>query len=171
MGACGQANVVADALSRGLCPPNIDSPEVCDALATKIITAIQNPPDSDWLVELATDPAYSEIISTLRQLQNHNARLDTSKLSDGHCKLKYSDFVLDEGFLWVIAGEEQPRRVVPSPKCREIFTSAHEGACSDHFAARKIYKILKISYYWAMARDICGTRSALNALSPTCKKL
>ncbi|WKX98818.1 hypothetical protein Q1695_014030 [Nippostrongylus brasiliensis] len=146
----GQANRVADALSRGV-PCAEREEELHGNVQDRLVCVATTSEATPWLRELSQDPEYGEIIKCLEgQQQDREIRLPRSGK-----RLKVLDFVIDEGDLKLFGEDGGAVRVVPTSKRRELFEEAHKGCLAGHFSTKKMLRMLRKQVFWdGMERDV-----------------
>ncbi|EFO82947.1 hypothetical protein CRE_00852 [Caenorhabditis remanei] len=152
----GQANVVADALSRGGCPP-IEVEESETAELPNIIGEIRDKGDDDesemwnmenWLELLKREEGWCEVI---RLLEENNTE-EMVKLPGVKGEISVENYALVGKSLRNIEDERYNRHVVPESVRLALVKEAHSGKVAGHFGTDKIWRQLSKRYYWPKMR-------------------
>ncbi|KAL6743631.1 hypothetical protein Aduo_016651 [Ancylostoma duodenale] len=146
----GEANKVADALSRGfVANSDQDQVRIDGAEDIKVVNTVAT--ESAWLQELRNDADYGPIITKIEEgKEDVEVRLPREPR-----KFRIADFCIHDGDLRLFLEDGSMTKVVPKSKRRELFDEAHAGSLAGHFNARKLTRQLKRIVYWeGMQQDI-----------------
>nr|AAA50456.1 gag, pol and env protein precursor [Caenorhabditis elegans] len=149
----GKANAVADALSRGGCPPNELEEEQTKEL-TSIVNAIQTElPDildsSCWLERLkGEDEGWKEVIAALEGGKTKG----TFKIVGIESEISLEYYKIVGGVLKNTEIEEQSRSVVPEKIRTPLLKELHEGMLAGHFGIKKMWRMVHRKFYWPQMR-------------------
>uniref|UniRef100_A0A8R1I900 RNA-directed DNA polymerase n=1 Tax=Caenorhabditis japonica TaxID=281687 RepID=A0A8R1I900_CAEJA len=136
----GKANSVADALSRGGCPP-IEAEEIETAEMQKIISEIRR---SDALEE----EGWKELIQMLESGKTQGS----VKIPGLKKEVFMEEYMLVGNFLRNSESEEYNRRVVPLKARHELIKQAYEGCWAAHFGTEELWRQLSKRIFWPKMR-------------------
>ncbi|XGW22596.1 hypothetical protein V3C99_005091 [Haemonchus contortus] len=143
----GEANRVADALSRGM-TESVEAQQDNVELV-KVVNSVQT--EKSWFEELQQDPDYGCLIVKLQQGKD----LDEVRLPRHEKTLRVADFCIHQNNLCLILEDGTVAKVVPRSRRRAVFDEAHSGVLAGHFNARKIFQRLRREVFWeGMRQDI-----------------
>ncbi|KAL6742132.1 hypothetical protein Aduo_015320 [Ancylostoma duodenale] len=141
----GTANLVADALSRGIAETSFGQPT--HAEDERVVAKIGC---SEWLAELRADDDFKAVVEAVEQGKYVEVKLPRHEKT-----LNTADFVIEDDRLKLIAVDGSLLDVIPKSKRHELFKEAHEGTLAAHFSARNLVAQLKKRVFWpGMQQDI-----------------
>ncbi|PIO71460.1 hypothetical protein TELCIR_06644 [Teladorsagia circumcincta] len=168
----GKANVVADALSRGV--PASSPEESLEGVNEAVVNAVSAKKDSKWLEELRKDSQLGELV----RLVEEKMLDEIIRLAGERRALRVADFSIDEGDLKMFLEDGRAVFVVPKALRYEIFHEAHSGDFAGHFSAHKVLNRLRKEVYWpGMAQDVfkwcqkCFFHNSREAMIPPLKPI
>ncbi|PIC11955.1 hypothetical protein B9Z55_028750 [Caenorhabditis nigoni] len=156
----GKANVVADALSRGGCPP-IESENTETAEMTRVINAIsalgkeEEVTDPEillniqyWLEWLRQEEGWKELVRILE-----SGEVSGKVVVPGiKGEVAVESYAVVGKTLRNIEKEEMSRLVVPQKVKLELIRETHEGGIAGHFGAEKMFRQLNKRFFWPRMR-------------------
>uniref|UniRef100_A0A7I4XX54 RNA-directed DNA polymerase n=1 Tax=Haemonchus contortus TaxID=6289 RepID=A0A7I4XX54_HAECO len=145
----GRANVVADALSRGVRVEG--ETESLQGLNEAVVNVLAVGKKTKWLEELEEDEDFSLVLDALRKDDLNR----TLRMRGTNNWIRVADFVMENGNLKMYTEEGALVCVVPKSARYEVFHEAHAGELAGHFSAFKLLKKMRKEVFWpTMTQDV-----------------